>query len=157
MNRPSPDSDPLAQWAGRTLRQLPGRPAPRDFAPRVLAEIRRQSRLPWYRRPWLQWSATQRWCSALLLPASLYACFGLLLPFVGDLITRHDYFRYVLRVTDGAQILFNATGRIAQTIHLALGELTPSVWYTALGLAGFVWCCSLGLGTACWRIARTSR
>jgi hypothetical protein len=52
--------DSLEAWADRALKQLPERRAPAQFAPKVLAAIRKRQALPWYRRPWLTWPSISK-------------------------------------------------------------------------------------------------
>ena len=151
------DQDPLAQWADRALRQVPGPRAPSTLAPRVAAEIRRRANLPWYRRPWLQWSGPQRWMSALFLTGGLYGFFGLLIPSLNSVAAGTEAYRQASRVpgfldalSDAASLVIDALARSAETIP-------PWAYSATLAIVVFSWLSTVGLGTACWRIARQYR
>lgn len=157
MNRPEPEPDPLAAWADQALRQLPARPAPGDLVPRVLAEIRRRAKAPWYRRPWLQWPATHRWGSGVLLATSFFLVLGMVAPRVGAFIRHHERFQQATRLTDGLVALGEAPARVGHAILVCFDQVQPWVVTSILCSLAVAWLSTVGLGTACWRIARTHR
>jgi hypothetical protein len=56
-----PEPDPLTAWTHATLRSLPPPSAPATLAGRVLAELARRERLPWWRRDFACWPRAARW------------------------------------------------------------------------------------------------
>ena len=55
-----PEPDPLTAWTHATLRSLPNPTAPATLAGRVLAELARRERLPWWRRDFVCWPRPAR-------------------------------------------------------------------------------------------------
>jgi hypothetical protein len=68
---PAPDhrrnGDKLEHLIHRTLRDLPGRTAPRSLEQRVLAEIARRAALPWWRKSFTHWPVPARAAFLVLL------------------------------------------------------------------------------------------
>ena len=143
--------DPLADWAERTLRQLPQRRAPASLAAGVMAAIRRQAVLPWYRRPWFTWPRGLQVVSAFLTGgvfAGLAWAFGLAetaaTPMVNDL--RSD-----------ASRLWSVLGALGQAASLAAGHVPLMAWGVVGGVLTAAWLGCLGRGTACGRLTTTRR
>lgn len=156
--KPNPsERDAWDCWADQVLRQLPPRPTPPGLAPRVLAEVQRRRALPWYRRPWRTWPRGPRILSlpALLLalvavsqvePSGARLAAALSTPFE----SAFQALATIRTVGDALQVL-------AQSLVLALGQVSPAT-FTALVFAAVVaWLGTLGLGTAAWRLARLNR
>jgi hypothetical protein len=118
MNR-EPQNDPLAAWTDRTLKQLPLRPAPPSLMMQVLAAIRRQALLPWYRRPWLTWPKGMQLASAFTLSA--------LLGLVVWLVTQSGAPAEASSVAIRAEASVSLLGWIADTLGRAVLTLLRSL------------------------------
>ncbi len=151
------DKDPLAQWADRVLRQAPERRAPSTLVPRVVAEIRRRANLPWYRRPWLQWSGPQRWMSVVVLSGALYGFFGWLIPSLNSAAVGTATYRQASRVPGFIDVLWDAGSLVLDAVARSAETIPPWAFTAMLAIVVFSWLSTVGLGTACWRIARHSR
>lgn len=149
--------DQLAAWTDHTLGQLPPRPAPQGFAARVMAVIAQQRALPWYRQPWFFWPRRYQ----LLAGAFALALVGL----IGWLFPSADSVSLAAAAETAAQLEVvrpvTTTVSLLETIGGALVTVLKSLsgWTLAAVVGGvaFLWCSTLGLGTACWRLAVSSR
>lgn len=145
-----PPQDPLAAWADAVLRQIPDRRAPASLLPAVLAAVRAQAMLPWYRRTWLQWPPWVQLVSLVLASSGLVAglCIleELLISFAAT--APADAFFASGQMAAG---LLATLGRVA----VVLGRSVPSAfWIALIGVIGSAWIACLALGTACWKLAR---
>src|SRR5438445_13017293 len=71
MNTNRHESRGLEAWADRALKGLPELEAPATLARRVLAEIERRERAPWYRQSWQMWPIPVR-AAAFMTLACLF-------------------------------------------------------------------------------------
>lgn len=151
------ENDPLARWADQALRQVPARRAPAGFRAGVLAEIQRQAALPWYRRPWMQWSRYQRWLSALAFAGFAFVLLAFVLPTLADAASQSVAGRFASELTHSFTFLITGIQSLGEALRLTLNQL-PST-YLAAGLAALatIWVSTVGLGAACWRVATHSR
>ncbi len=151
------ETDPLARWADQTLRQVPARRAPAGFRAGVLAEIRRQAALPWYRRPWMQWSRHQRWLSALAFAGLAFVLLAFGLPTLEDAASQSAVGRFASELTRSFTHLVTGIQSLGEALQLSLTRI-PST-YLAVGVAALamIWVSTVGLGAACWRVATHSR
>jgi hypothetical protein len=151
------EKDPLARWADQALRQMPIRRAPAGFRAGVLAEIRRQAALPWYRRPWMQWSRQQRWLSAMAFVALAFVVLGIVVPSLTDAASRSGAGEFAAELTRSFTLFITGIQSLVEALRLALTRI-PSP-YLAAGLAALatIWVSTIGLGAACWRVATHSR
>jgi hypothetical protein len=143
--------DSLEAWADKTLKQLPERRAPANFAPRVLAAIQKRRALPWYRRPWLTWPRSLQAVSLGTLGSvstaavwAMTAATSAASPLVANVKNDASTFRNV----------FNALG---QAISLTASHIPSYIWIGLAAMLIIAWMSCLALGTACWRLAHTSR
>jgi hypothetical protein len=143
------NNDPLAAWTDRALKQLPLRSAPASLMMQVLAAIRRQASLPWYRRPWLTWPRGFQLGSALAMSG--------LVGLVVWLVTQSGAPAEAATVAHRAESSFTLIGSIADTLGravlLLLRSLSTPVVIGLLTMVGAAYLTCLGLGTACWRVA----
>jgi hypothetical protein len=148
MNR-EPQNDPLAAWTDRALKQLPLRPAPASLMLQVLAAIRRQAALPWYRRPWLSWPRGLQLVSALSLSALIGAVIWL--------VTQSGAPVEAAALAQRAETSVGLVGSVAEALGRAtlvvLRSLSTPVVIGLLSMLGAAYLSCIGLGSACWRVA----
>lgn len=145
------EDDLLADRAHRLLRQLPGRRAPANLAPRVLAELARRAQLIWYRRPWTDWPEVMRWLSTFVLAGTVAGTLRLLEG--GWTATKTSP---ALASVQDVPVYLNAAETCSRSL-LNLTQLVPTTWWLVGAAAlGIVALSTLGLGTAAWRLARSS-
>lgn len=157
MKPPQNELDPLGQWTGRVLRQLPIRPAPANLAHQVLAEIRLRAHLPWYQRPWPQWPNSLKWLSALALAVVLTATFGIGIPTIENSASQSlagHYARLALDYLDSLQAVSTSAWK---SLRLSLAHLSTTTFTLAASSLVAVWFSTLGLGALCWRVTTQPR
>lgn len=149
-----PERDAWDCWADQVLRQLPPRPTPPTLAPRVLAEVQRRRRLPWYRRPWRTWPRGPRLLSLPALALALVAV-SQVEPSRARVAAAISWpFDTVFQFLETIRTVADALRILTESLLMALGHASPAM-LTALGVAvAMAWLGTLGLGTAAWRLAR---
>ena len=153
MNEFQNNEERLAAWADRTLKQLPARPAPSTFAPRVLTLIARQAASPWYRKPWTNWPRPLQILSVLLFSGLMAAVYAFLLPqldAVGPAVNADQW-------TQPVSTTFGVLGTLGNAAVAVLRNTQGWVLACILGVIATLYFGCIGLGAACWRIASNSR
>lgn len=143
--------DSLEAWADRALKQLPERRAPARFAPKVLAAIQKRQALPWYRRPWLSWPRQFQ-----VLSLGTLATLGTGAVWLMS-AARAAATPVVTNVKQDASTVWNILNALGQAASLAAAQVPSYIW---IGLASVIlvaWLSCLALGTACWKLAQSSR
>ncbi len=149
-----PADQPHENWEtilDRRLRELPNRPAPASLAPRVLAAIQARARLPWYRRPWMQW------------PRGLQAGSLLLVSFVLGALTFASLHFGELGVPDALSGRVNVWLAPVEALWLAgttllelalrlAHQINPWIWAGLGLLATGMYATCVGLGTVLYRV-----
>lgn len=153
MNERQSHEERLAVWADRTLKQLPARPAPATLAPRILAQIARQSNLAWYQKPWMNWPRHFQLLSALLFAGVIGGIYGFLLPALGSVQPPVNTSEWVEPVSTTVSIL----GVLGNAAAAVLKNTQGWVLATGLGILACLYLSCIGLGTACWRIVSNTR
>ncbi len=157
MKPPQKDMDPLVQWTGQVLRQLPQRPAPPELATKILAEIRRRANLPWYQRPWILWPTPQKWCSALALAVVLVGTFGIGFPFLEDSAAQSLVGQRASVAFDYLGSLQAISTSVGRSLRLTLSHISTTTFTLAAASLVAVWLSTLGLGALCWRVTTQPR
>jgi hypothetical protein len=143
--------DSLEAWADRALKQLPERRAPAHFAPKVLAAIQKRRVLPWYRRPWLTWPRQFQVLSVgslgTLGTGAVWAMGA----------ARAAATPVVATVKNDASSVWNILNALSQALTLAAAQVPSYIWIGLVSVIAVAWLSCLALGTACWKLAQTSR
>ncbi len=153
MNTPS--TPPEGRWEAeldRRLKSLPDRRAPESLALRVMAAVRAQAALPWYRRAWAHWPRSAQvlsllWFSALLGGLTwvcLQAGRGELPGVIGG------QFAEALSIFGPLWSLITA---ILEACVLLLKQVPILAWVGLVGFFAVMYLSCIGLGTALYRIA----
>ena len=146
-------TDPLVIRTDRWLRQLSGRRAPADFAPRILAELARRAQLAWYRRPWTDWPEILRWLSMLVLGAAVAGALRLLETGSQVAVAKAP----PALIAAGDVPLYLQFAESTSRAVFSLLQSLPALWLMAGAcVVGAVAAGTLGLGTAAWRLVRSS-
>ncbi|PWU09647.1 MAG: hypothetical protein C5B50_26980 [Verrucomicrobia bacterium] len=147
------------KWADRldqALKRLPDLEAPRRLARRVMTEIERRERAPWYRQSWQMWPMPVRVGTLVALACVFGAvCYGVWeLPHLATVATfeRHvgGVFSAIGAVTHGLAVAVGAM--IGGVKNLGVGILTGCAVAVALGYS-----ICLGLGTVGVRLVLAHR
>lgn len=157
MNTPS--TPPERRWEtelDRRLKNLPDRPAPAGLAPRVMAAIRAQAALPWYRRTWWQWPLLAQVLSLLwfsgLLGGLTWVCLhggrGELPGVVGG---------QVMESLAVFAPLWSLVTAMLEALALVLKQVPLLAWVGVIGFFAVMYLSCIGLGTALYRIALPRR
>lgn len=157
MKPPQKETDPLGQWAGQALRQIPQRSAPPGLATQILAELRCRANLPWYQRPWIQWPRPHKWFSALALAVVLVGTFGIGLPLLEDSASRSLVGQGVSQAFDYLGSLQAISISVGRSLRLTLSHISTTTFTLATASLVAVWLSTLGLGALCWRATTQSR
>lgn len=151
---PSPES--LERFVNRALREIPAPAAPASLAARVLAEIARLDRLPWWKKSFVHWPAGVR--LAFFVTSAVSA--GVVVAVGVALATRMS----TVAVGDGVIERFGwlAAGRdiLASGARLAEGYLqeVPALWwYGAIAGVTAAYGLVIGAGVATYRYFKFSR
>jgi hypothetical protein len=129
----------------RELKALPELPAPRTLAPRVLAAIAQQARVPWYRQSWQGWPVPLQ-AAALVFLLAMFA--GLC--FAGWRLPQSGVFAAALRQIAG---YLAGLGTIWNTVNVLVGAMALVVRNLGTGFLiavlvdiglGYALCVSLG-------------
>ena len=138
------------------LKALPDLRAPQTLLPRVMAELKQRTALPWYRRAWQTWPMPLQLVSALVLLAAFGGlCFGSWqlthAPAVASAASEASGW---FRLLSGAVSIL---GVLANALVLAVKSLGPFVLGGILlaVLAGYAAC--IGFGTLYVRLAFARR
>ncbi len=153
MNERHTNEERLADWADRTLKQLPARPAPATLAPRVLARLTRQQVVPWHRKPWMNWPRHFQLLSVLLFAGIVGSVAGLLLPSLDAMSLSATSQEWVKPVTTTMGVL----SALGNAVSLLLRNTHSWVLAIVLGVLASLYFSCLGLGAACWRIVANTR
>jgi hypothetical protein len=146
--------DPLARWAGNTLRQLPGRPAPAALRTAVLAEIQRRAERPWYQRPWLEWPLAAQIGSVGVLTGGALAGYFMGMPWIQGVVAGSGVAQEAAATYQTASAFGDAAGAIGRSGSRVLARVPTATWLALAAAAATVWLSMVGLGTAAWRVAR---
>lgn len=158
MNEGRKHDEPLAQWADRTLRQLPDRRAPSTLAPRVLARIAQRRVRAWYRQPWFEWPRAYQIGAGCLAAALITIAMWVVWPHAESV--NLDSAKQVATQFEPVREVSTVAGVVNALVGAALVVLKSLSGWALVGiLAGFalIWSTTLGLGTACWRLAMGSQ
>jgi hypothetical protein len=144
-----PDQE-LEQFVHERLRRLPAAKAPATLAPRVLAAIRAQSELPWWRRAWWTWPAP---CQAAFGTLTM-ALLGLLGTGGFRIASQTELWTQRLQNLASLQFATLQTGDTAQAVQTAVSGLTRQPYALhAAGIALLVYLACVGLGTLGFKLA----
>ena len=138
----------LESASNRVLRDLPQRRAPPTLEPRVLRELRRRDRLPWWRRSFVHWPLLAR-------SAFVIVCGTL----VGITVFCSERDMALGQMVNDAATAPFAWARPAMTaaasvtrLATVLGHAMPPTWlYAGLGFAVLLYLLLFGLGAAAYR------
>jgi hypothetical protein len=136
---------------GRVLRELPLQSAPPTLETRVMAEVARRSRLPWWRQGFAHWP----------LPARAgFVCVSLGLAAVGlfeggwataMLSSLHD----IGWQSMPSMIAATALIKVWQTLVASAAHVVPAGWlYAAMAASTFLYAAVAGLGAVAFRTLR---
>lgn len=130
--------------------------APPGIAGRVLQQIERRARTPWYRREWQTWPIVLRTCSLIgLLAAFSFLCFE------SSRLSYYARLTPAVREVSGwfslADAFWGAGNTLASALGLAFRSLGPAVLIGGAALILFCYAACLGLGTIYWRLAYAHR
>ena len=134
--RPEParlprEPDPLTAWTHATLRSLPPPSAPATLAGRVLAELARRERLPWWRRDFASWPRWARLAFVTVAAGGAALIIAVLIGGAGRLVAAFAQFESLLA----------PLGAVARSL-VDWGGALPAVWLQGFGIA---WVTSLAV------------
>lgn len=146
------DSNKLEALISQAVKGLPPRPAPRSLESRVMAEIERRARLPWYQRSFRHWPVAAR---GVFLVASAAAAAVLTLAvvqFFGMAPTA------VQPYADNARSWYDGLRTAGQSLSHVVSDTfhsVPSFWlYGAAAIVAGSYAALVGIGTFAYRAAR---
>ncbi len=147
----------LERFVHQTLRELPGRRAPRALEQRVLAEITRRAGLPWYRKDFAHWPVAARVGFMIVCAAFVVACIGAAnLAITGSVWMMAGFDPAQFRLAFAPQLLWMENG--LAVVHAItgffeiIGRNIPPLWlYGGLALIATMYVTLVGLGAAAYK------
>lgn len=158
---PNPDhrerEEKLERFVHRTLRELPGRRAPRALEQRVLAEIARRAGLPWYRKSFVHWPLAARAGFVTVCAAFVAACIGVVnVATTGSVWVMAGFDPAQFRMVFAPQFLWMENG--LAVVHAItgffeiIGRNIPPLWlYGGLAFIATMYVTLVGLGAAAYK------
>lgn len=143
----------LADRVHRELRQLPDHRAPATLAPRVMAALAAQRRMPWWKKSWAAWPPGMR---AIFLTVSLAMAGGLIL--AGLQLPQLNEVAFGIETTTTGWLLemkpyLAVILRLGDALWLGVRAAPPHILWSVVALIGLAYATCVGLGTLGYRMA----
>jgi hypothetical protein len=148
----SPDHEKLERLVHATLRALPARQAPASLENRVLAEIERRARLPWWTKSFRSWPMPARMTFGVVSLGLVVATAWVLGGFEAGQLTGAftPHFAWLESITS----VFGAIGGFFAIMFRSI----PPVWfYGSLVFFAAMYVALFGLGAAAYRTLYANR
>lgn len=147
------DDNKFEHWLTREAKTLPYRKAPASLSPRVLAAIRAEQALPWYRMSWTNWPGLLKLLSLVFftgLAAVVSYAVGWVWAEGMDLFATHA------TTETAANLLgpfYEVPAALVSAAWMVVAQINSTVWLLVGITAALFYLSFIGLGSLVYRLS----